>query len=124
MNRLDSSTPMEPCLPELAHQMIYQAIDYAAQFGFKPQKDYKWSRLILEKRGILPETSPITFGRAGKPFYVSGPYDNAEAIIARLEKTAGPGNYDYLIQTEEPSFDDDILMLDDEDEEDPDNDAA
>jgi hypothetical protein len=110
--------PMQPCAPELAHQMIFQAIDYAAQFGFKPQKDYKWSRLILEKRGTLPETYPITFGREGKPFYVSGPYDNPEAVIARLEKTAGPGNYDYVIQTGEPPFDDDILMLDDEDEED------
>jgi hypothetical protein len=28
------------CSPELAHQMIYAAIDYAAQFGFTPQEDF------------------------------------------------------------------------------------
>ena len=30
----------EKCSPELAHQMIYAAIDYAAQFGFQPQSDF------------------------------------------------------------------------------------
>jgi hypothetical protein len=110
------TAPMMSCSPELAHQFIYEAIDYAAQFGFKPQKDYKWSRLILEKRGTLEEPHHLTFGKDGKPFYISGPYDNPQAIIAKLEKTAGPGNYDYLLQVGGPSFDDDFLPFDDEDE--------
>jgi len=28
---------------------------------------------------------------------VSGPRDNAARIVKQLEKTAGPGNYDYLV---------------------------
>jgi hypothetical protein len=116
------TAPMKSCPPDLAHQFIYQAIDYAAQFGFKPQKDYKWSRLILEKRGTLEEPHKLTFGKDGKPFYISGPYDNPQAIIAKLEKTAGPGNYEYLVHVGEPSFDDDFLPFDEEDaEESPDS---
>jgi hypothetical protein len=121
LHGLEQNTPMKICPPELAHQLIYEAIDYAAQFGFKPQKDFKWSRLILEKRGVLKEPYQLTFGRDGKPFYVSGPYDNVQAIIARLEKTVGPGNYDYLIQTGEPSFDEDMTpWIDETGDEEPD----
>jgi hypothetical protein len=121
VHTLDQSTPMMKCPPELAHQFIYEAIDYADQYGFKPQKDYKWSRLILEPRGTLEAPYELTFGKDGKPLYVSGPYDNPQAIIARLEKTAGPGNYDYLVQVGEPTFDEDMLLLDDEvDDEEPD----
>ncbi len=121
---LDQTTRMMKCPSELAHQLIYEAIDYADQYGFKPQKDYKWSRLILEPRGTLEAPYKLTFGKDGKPFYVSGPYDNPQAIIARLEKTAGPGNYHYMAHVGDPlMFDEDnTVLLDDEmeDEDDPD----
>lgn len=104
------------CSPELAHQIIYGAIDYASQFGFKPHKDFKMSRYMLEKRGTYPEEHPIEFGRDGKPVYFAGPYDNPKAIIAKLEKNAGAGNYGYIAQA--TPFHDDDLFDDDEDEED------
>jgi hypothetical protein len=97
---LDSQTPLEKCPPELAHQMVYQAIDYAAQFEFEPQRDFRITQHILEPQGTYPETYHLTFGKDGKPFYVQGPHDNARAIIAQLERTAGPGNYDYFLVME------------------------
>ena len=87
--------PME-CPVELAHQMIYASIDYAAQFGFQPEKDFALSQYLLEPRGELEEPYHLTFGKNGKPFFVAGPYDNSARILKQLEKTAGPGNYDYL----------------------------
>lgn len=86
----------EDCPPELAHQMIYQAIDYAQQFGFTPEKDFAVNQLVLEPRGELKEPYDITFGRNGKPFFIAGPHDNVARIMRQLEKTAGPGNFDYL----------------------------
>ena len=85
------------CPIELAHQMIYASIDYAAQFGFKPEKDFELTQYMLAPRGELEEPYDLTFGKNGKPFFVAGPYDNAERILKQLEKTAGPGNYDYLV---------------------------
>jgi hypothetical protein len=41
--------------------------------------------------------SPIRFGRDGKPFYVSGPYDKPGAVVETLEATVGAGNYDYMV---------------------------
>jgi hypothetical protein len=40
---------------------------------------------------------PIEFGKDGEPFYINGPYDNPEAIIAKLQETVGEGNFKYLI---------------------------
>ncbi len=36
---------------------------------------------------------------------VPGPYDNTERIIRQLERTAGPGNYDYLMMIGGDEFD-------------------
>jgi len=90
-------TKLVKCPPELAHQMIYGAIDFAARFGFDPQKDFALSQYLLTPRGELAEPYQLTFGRNGKPFFVSGPYDNTDRILKQLEKTAGPGNFDYLM---------------------------
>jgi hypothetical protein len=89
---------MEPqeCPIELANQMVYASIDYAAQFGFEPDKDFALSQYVLPPRGELEEPYQLTFGRDGKPFFVAGPYDNSARILKQLEKTAGPGNYHYL----------------------------
>ena len=89
--------PPTDCPPDLAHQVIYGAIDYAAQFGFRPQKDFSLSKYILEERGTLPERQPVEFGKDGKPLFVAGPHDNISAIRSKLERAVGPGNYDFLI---------------------------
>ena len=33
---------------------------------------------------------------SGKPFFVAGPYDDVDAILGHLERTAGEGNYHYI----------------------------
>jgi hypothetical protein len=97
---------LEPqeCPPELAHQMIYDSIDYAAQFGFEPQKDFELSQYMLPPRGEVKSSYKLKFGKDGKPFFIAGPRDNAEAIVRQLEKTAGPGNYDYLVRAPPDMF--------------------
>ncbi len=91
----------EKCSPELAHQMVYAALEYAEQFGFAPEKDFAVTQYMLTPRGELEEPYTLTFGKDGKPFFVAGPYDNAAHILRQLEKTAGPGNYHYLVMTGE-----------------------
>jgi len=110
VGHIKRSEPMEKCSLELAHQIIYQAIDYAAQFGFKPQKDFRDSRHVLAPRGTYKEEVEIEFGMDGQPFFFAGPYDNVDAIIRKLERTAGAGNYHYIVPVGAPPpdfFDDD-----------------
>lgn len=90
------------CSAELAHQMIYASIDYAAQFGFKPHQDFAVTQHFLAPRGELEEPHTLQFGHNGKPCYISGPRDQPRRILRQLEKTAGPDNYEFLIITPDP----------------------
>ncbi len=84
----------------LAHSIIYGAINYAAKMGFAPEKDWVYSQMIL-----LPEKSPdvelvyLEFGKDGQPFYISGPNDRVPAILEKLKKAVGEGNYHYVAET-------------------------
>ena len=50
-------------------------------------------------------------GPEGKPFFIAGPYDNTDRIIARLTKAVGPDGFHFLA----PLGPDTDLLLDDED---------
>lgn len=82
--------------PALAHEMIYGSIEYAARFGFDPHGDYKLSQHVLDPPDLHVRTGTVKFGLEGKPFFVAGPYDDVDAILGQLERTAGGGNYHYI----------------------------
>jgi hypothetical protein len=63
--------------------------------GFVPHPDFAQAQPHL---GLRPEKLiPIEFGKDGKPYYINGPYDNADRIAATLNQSVGKGNYHYLI---------------------------
>jgi hypothetical protein len=78
----------------LAQHLVHGAVAYAKSLGFEPAADFTDTAPYLG--GDPTAASPIRFGRDGKPFYISGPYDNPRAIVQTLEATVGAGNYDYL----------------------------
>ena len=79
----------ETCSLELAHGIIYGAIDYAAQFQFAPHKDFRITQHALEARDSITMPDDIEFGRGGKPLFISGPHDNARQVIRQLEAVTG-----------------------------------
>jgi hypothetical protein len=91
-----------PVSRELAHQIIYGAIRYARQFGFPPHKDFDLSQYILDEADSIEPATDVEFGRKGKPFFISGPDDDAPRILKQLEATAGRGHFDYLYRTDFP----------------------
>jgi hypothetical protein len=84
--------------PDLAHEIIYGSIEYARQFGFRPHRDFAQSQFILDPPDAHPRTGKVKFGKDGKPFFISGPHDNVDAILRQLARTAGEGNYHFLTQ--------------------------
>ena len=92
----------EECSPEFAHELIYGAIEFAARYGFQPHPDFtkQMADLVLAPPDAYPRKNKIKFGRKGKPFFVSGPYDDEQKIrriIDTLISTAGEGKFDYLV---------------------------
>jgi len=109
----------ERCEYVLAHNIIFGAIAYAEDYGFKPHKEFEVAQFILEEDDEAIELVELDFGLNGKPHYVSGPYDDSAKvnnIIATLERTAGEGNFTFTHL--EDGFED----MDDEDFEDWDDD--
>jgi hypothetical protein len=96
--------------PALAHEIIYGGIEYAAQFGFHPHADFKRSQYILDPPDLHPRGGEVEFGRDGQPFYIAGPYDNVDAILGQLTRTAGENNFYHLRQIAgpPPDWDDDF----------------
>lgn len=79
---------------EQAQAIVFGAVDYAASLGFKPHADFEEAKLSLGPR--LENLQKIEFGRSGKPFYISGPYDNSLKIVQTLRDSVGEGNFDYM----------------------------
>lgn len=87
----------EPCC---ARKLVNDAAQYAAGLGFSPHPDFKAACRVFG--GIRAEdcSKQFTFGRGGKPLYVSGPNDTEEQsrrIVAQLARRCGPGKFDYLV---------------------------
>ena len=115
---------------ELVHNIIYASLEFAEEYGFKPHKDFSITRHFLEEdTEDIPLMEIACGGDDGKPLYVNSGHDTparAKQILAQLQKTAGEGNYHYIIPGEdyEEVFEDDEEDDDDieDDEEDDDND--
>lgn len=99
----------EVCPPELAHQIIYGAMDYASSLGFKPHKDFRIAKDILDPQDSIPVNDDLEFGKDGKPFYISGPHDNSERIIRHLKSTLGEDGFHFAVASDNP-FKDEVLM--------------
>ncbi len=78
---------------DLAQHLVLGGVDYARALGFEPHPDYANTAAHLD--GPLTRCD-IEFGRDGMPFYVEGPYDDADKIMQTLEASVGPGNYHFL----------------------------
>jgi hypothetical protein len=79
---------------DLAQDLVFGGIAYARTLGFEPAPDFEEVR---EHLGTWSGPSAITFGRDGRPFYVQGPYDDADRIMRQLQRSAGAGRFHYLV---------------------------
>jgi len=96
--RVLATQPMRPADPNLVAKIIMVGMAYAAQFGFSPDPSYRQVMLLLHDAD--PDACDVhvpTGGPEGKPFFVSGPYDNVPLIMSRLTQAVGPGGFHYLI---------------------------
>jgi len=99
-------TEPQQCTPLFAQNLVYGAVEYAEDLGFRPHKDYDFTRYILEPADEI-EFMEIEFGKNGRPFLVRGPFDDFPRNIAILNRSVGEGNYDFMshLDEEEELFD-------------------
>ena len=85
----------------LVHNIILAGVEYAEAYGFNPHKDFErvTQYILAEDTEDIP-LMEIECGKDGKPLFVASEETNQKEIsriISTLEKTAGPGNYNYLL---------------------------
>jgi hypothetical protein len=86
--------PIEAPL-DLAQQLVFGAVEYARGLGFEPARGFA---ATTDQLGPWAGPSAISFGRDGRPFFVQGPHDDADAILRTLERSVGRDNFTYLVQ--------------------------
>ncbi|GAB4257150.1 MAG: hypothetical protein Kow0092_03820 [Deferrisomatales bacterium] len=84
----------EPCSPEVARAVVEGAVEFAARYGFRPAKRWEESRRVFD--GVEARAEGLAFGKGGKPCLVLRNDPAERAARARLERTAGPGNYEVV----------------------------
>jgi len=105
LGTMTSELKMIACEPKEAFNMIYASIEFAETFGFKPHKDFKITSGLLDPPDQI-EYMDIETGLNGMPCYYSGPEDNVDAILKKLDANPGQGNYTYMNFDTLPDFED------------------
>ena len=100
MAQMDLNSPLVQIEPACAKKLIKEAIDYARDLGFEPHEDYRVARKVLQDIDTALCQEQFTFGKDGKPFFMSGPNDSPQRsrqIVETLERRCGVGGYHYLV---------------------------
>ena len=82
------------------HTIIYSGVNYARGLGFEPHEDFEGYRHILVPEAEIKMDASVKFGKDGRPFYIQGPNDDADYILATLKRTVGEENFDFLSQAD------------------------
>lgn len=102
---LDQPYEIIPLAPEAARKLVEGAVDYAADLGFAPHRDYRTARLIFGDIDAGACADRFAYGRKGKPCFISGPHDSpsrCREIINILTGRRGPGGFDVVIRLHSP----------------------
>jgi len=101
IEQLKGRQPQRIVSPSFARKFVESAVAYAAQFDLQPVAGY--SKLAAIWGDIDPSecSEEFEFGdENGRPRYINGPDDSPSfqaEVIERLERTAGKGNFDFVV---------------------------
>jgi len=98
IDQMANNAPVDMVSPAQLHNLIYGALDYAAELGLKPPKDFYLAEYVLDDNLVDDGIDEIEMGWKGKPMYVEGPYDNSLKILAALNNSVGQDGYEYIVK--------------------------
>jgi hypothetical protein len=86
--------------PTCARKLVEGAEAYARDLGFTPHPDYQRARQIFGDLDATACPTHYVFGKDGKPFFMSGPYDTParyRRIIDTLTRRCGPEGFHFVV---------------------------
>jgi hypothetical protein len=99
IQQMVSNAPVEEVSPAYFHNLIYGALDYAAELGLSAPKDFYLAEYLLDEDLVDDDIDEIEMGWNGKPWYVEGPFDNTHKILSTLKQSVGEDGYEYIVKS-------------------------
>ena len=96
----ERSGPWIDVPPEHVRKLVESSIGYALSLGLAPHRDCPAAMLIFGDLDSSRCLTEFTFGREGKPNYISGPHESdarIREVLATLKRTCGPDGFHYVI---------------------------
>jgi len=81
-------------------KLVEGGVVYARELGFNPCPDYVVVHKIFSDVEAADCPSHFQYGHAGKPFYISGPYETptrVQTILDQLQRRLGSANFKYIV---------------------------
>ena len=103
---------LKPVTPACLRKFVEGAIDYAGRLGLAPHRDYERAAVILGDIDPAECAETFTYGKDGKPFYVSGPRESElriRQIVALLKSRCGENGFTFLAGIDRPEAFEDII---------------
>lgn len=97
--QIESQTPLESVHPSCLRKLVEGAVQYARDLGFPPHPDYAQAAQLFGDIDSAACPVRYAYGKDGKPFYVSGPYESAaqsRKITDTLARRLGPDGFHYM----------------------------
>ncbi|MGF1528839.1 MAG: hypothetical protein ACFCBW_18910 [Candidatus Competibacterales bacterium] len=88
--------------PACTRKLVEECIAYAKNIGFDPHPDYEFAQYIFGDIDTEQCAESYTFGKDGKPLYISGPNegeDEIQEILKTLTEHCGEENFNVIINT-------------------------
>ena len=105
-NKYASSMLFTECSYVIAHNVIFSAIEFAADLGLKPEPSFNLTAYILEPDSEKIEFIDIECGKNGRVVLSAKVLDaNAMTTLKLLKKKLGKGNFDLILGSEQPLSD-------------------
>lgn len=80
----------------MAHNIVYGAVEYAEDYGFKPCKEYMIAKYVLEEDDEKIPLIDIEFGVDGLPTVFIDDENPRKGVIKHLENTLGKGKFEVI----------------------------
>ncbi|NQU35419.1 MAG: hypothetical protein HQ521_19510 [Bacteroidetes bacterium] len=92
---------------ELAHNIIYGAVEYAEDYGFIPCKEYAVAKFVLDEDDDNTSYIEIEYGAEGLPTVFCDNKSPRTREIKQMEERVGLGNF-KVINTDELGYEDSL----------------
>lgn len=95
----DSGGPLERVHPSCLRKLVEGGVDYARKLGFSPHADYAQAARLFGDIDAAACPVRYTYGKDGKPFYISGPNETlaqSRRILDTLSRKLDPEQFHFM----------------------------